>query len=72
MNSPERILVDKEKVEINGDSAYRLFFYDTTSGVIIKVISYIAEKDIVLNKPATPVTDDEPTLMEDVDAIVNE
>jgi hypothetical protein len=52
MIGPSKILVDKEKVIINGREAFRLFFYDEQEGYIIKVISYVAMEDIYLNDPA--------------------
>ena len=51
MNTTQRVLIDKEKLEIDGNPAYRLFFYDEHSGIIYKVISFIGERDIMLNKP---------------------
>lgn len=50
MNNVERILVDKEKVEIDGKSAYRLFFYDVMTGDTMSVISYITKDNIVVNR----------------------
>lgn len=50
MNVPNRILVDKEKVEYNGRKAYRLFFYDVMDGNVIPVISYIEPDDVVIER----------------------
>ena len=54
----ERTLIDKEKVEINGKPAFRLFFYDHATGIIAKVISFIAPEDVVLNRPSEPISEE--------------
>jgi len=46
-----KTLIDKEKVIINGREAFRLFFFDEQTGFIIKVISYVATKDVYLAQP---------------------
>jgi len=59
MEGAERILVDKEKVIIDGAEAYRLYFYDVMEGVIIKVISFVALEDIYLNRPVKGISENE-------------
>ena len=56
MNGIEKVLVDKEKVIIDGKEAYRLYFFDAQEGYIIRVISFVATNDIMLNQPkGTPI-----------------
>ena len=54
-----RILVDQKEVVIDGKSAYKLFLYDPSEGVIYTVISYVQETEIVLNKPNEPLEQEE-------------
>lgn len=58
MIGPNRILVDKEKIDIDGREAYRLYFYDEQEGYIIKVISFVALSDLKLNEPTVRPLDE--------------
>jgi hypothetical protein len=58
MEGITRTLIDKEKLIIDGKEAFRLFFYDHTSGDILKVISFVANNDVYLNKVDTPEESD--------------
>ena len=50
-----KTLIDKEKCMIDGKEAYRLFFFDEQTGYTLKVISYVATKDVHLAQPETQV-----------------